>query len=269
MPWTIVERTDWIMLCQDIINELERLAPPDYAMEWDNVGLLVGRRDKEVKKVIIAVDATEEVCDIAIEHGADMIITHHPMIFSKLNRINSDTALGRKLISLIEAGISCYAMHTNFDTIGGMGKLAAKMLCLKDTEVLEETKDGEGIGEIGTLPLSISLKELAVNVKDVFSVDNVMIFGDADKEIRRVAICPGSGKSVIDEAYCKGADCLVTGDIGHHEGIDAVDMGLTIIDASHYGIEKIFIKYISDYLYNYSKDIDIEEIDVGEPFVVI
>lgn len=257
------------MLCQDIINELEKIAPVDYAMEWDNVGLLVGNRNREVKKVIVALDATEKVCDIAIAHKADMIVTHHPMIFSGIKRIDADNYLGRRLIKLIEAGISCYAMHTNFDTIGGMGRLAADMLGLQNYKVLEETKDGEGIGEIGEFISAISVKELALKIKEVFSVGNVMVYGDADSCVSKVAICPGSGKSVIAEAVKKGAECLVTGDIGHHEGIDAVDMGLTVIDASHYGIEKIFIKYIGDYLVKCCEGLQVEQIDVGEPFKVI
>lgn len=257
------------MLCQDIINELEKIAPVDYSMDWDNVGLLVGSRNREVKKVIVALDATEKVCDIAIAQKADMIITHHPMIFSGIKRINDDNYLGRRIIKLIENGISCYAMHTNFDTIGGMGRLASDMLKLQNSSVLEETKDGEGIGAIGEMHPAVLVEELAREIKDVFNIDSVMVYGDTKSLVSRVAVCPGSGKSVIEEAVKKGADCLVTGDIGHHEGIDAVDMGITIIDASHYGIEKIFIKYIGDYLVRHCSGLQVEQIDVGEPFKVI
>lgn len=257
------------MLCQDIINELEKIAPVDYSMDWDNVGLLVGNRNREVKKVIVALDATEKVCDIAIAQKADMIITHHPMIFSGIKRINDDNYLGRRIIKLIENGISCYAMHTNFDTIGGMGRLASDMLKLQNSSVLEETKDGEGIGAIGEMHPAVLVEELAREIKDVFNIDSVMVYGDTKSLVSRVAVCPGSGKSVIEEAVKKGADCLVTGDIGHHEGIDAVDMGITIIDASHYGIEKIFIKYIGDYLVRRCSGLQVEQIDVGEPFKVI
>lgn len=257
------------MLCQDIIKLLEVQAPPEYAMEWDNVGLLVGRRDKEVKKVLIAVDATVDVCQMAIDNNVDMIITHHPMIFSKIKKVNSDTVLGGKILALIEAGIVCYAMHTNYDTKGGMAKHAASMLGMKNLEVLEETLNGEGIGEIGLLDSAITVKELALKVKDIFDLKNVILYGNPDKIVEKVAVCPGSGKSVISVAEKKGVECLITGDIGHHDGIDAVEMGLNIIDASHYGIEKIFMDYMYDYLKEYCPDIEIEIADVGMPFVVV
>lgn len=255
--------------CQDIIKLLENQSPAEYALEWDNVGLLVGRRDKEVKKILIAVDATKDICQTAIDNKFDMIITHHPMFLSKLKKVNDDTVLGDKIISLIEAQICCYAMHTNFDTKGGMAKEAAAMLGLMDSQVLEETFNSEGIGQIGLLDINMTLEELACKVKDVFGLKNVMIYGNKDATVSKVAICPGSGKSVVDIAIDKKADCLITGDIGHHTGLDAVEMGLFIIDASHYGVEKIFMNYICEYLKEACPSLEIDVLDVGVPFEVI
>lgn len=257
------------MLCKDIIKKLEIQSPVEYALEWDNVGLLVGRRDKEIKKIMLVVDITERICDAAISQGVDMIVSHHPLIFGKLSRINDDTPLGRKLLKLIEAGICCYAMHTNFDTKGGMAKEAARMLSLKNQEVLEETLYGEGIGQIGVLDKPVSLDTLAKRVKEVFSLSQVSVFGSLDTKIEKVAVAPGSGKSVIEEAYKKGADCLITGDIGHHEGLDAMELGLAVIDASHYGLEKIFMQVMYNYLKDYCTDVAIGIADVGVPFVVV
>lgn len=257
------------MRCQDIIHILNRQSPAEYALEWDNVGLLVGRKDKEVKKLLLAVDATVAVCEYAISNNVDMIVTHHPMIFSKLRKINDDTVLGQKILSLAEAGICCFAMHTNFDTIGGMAKVAARMMRLKNALVLEETNAGEGIGQIGLLDYSMTVAELATYVKTTFDIPNVMVFGDVNRMVEKIAISPGSGKSVIDVSVVKGADCLITGDIGHHEGLDAVESGLTIIDASHYGIEKIFLQFMYDYLKDFCNDVEIIIADVGVPFTVI
>lgn len=257
------------MRCQDIIHILNRQSPAEYALEWDNVGLLVGRKDKEVKKLLLAVDATVAVCEYAISNNVDMIVTHHPMIFSKLRKINDDTVLGQKILSLAEAGICCFAMHTNFDTIGGMAKVAARMMRLKNALVLEETNAGEGIGQIGLLDYSMTVAELATHVKTTFDIPNVMVFGDVNRMVEKIAISPGSGKSVIDVSVVKGADCLITGDIGHHEGLDAVESGLTIIDASHYGIEKIFLQFMYDYLKDFCNDVEIIIADVGVPFTVI
>lgn len=257
------------MKCQEIIDILERQSPTEYALEWDNVGLLIGRRNKEVRRLMIAVDATADVCQAAAERGVDMIVTHHPVIFSRLRSVNDDTVLGRKILSLIEAGIVCYAMHTNFDTKGGMGREAASMLRMKNTEVLDETLNGEGIGRVGILDKPVTVRQLAERVKTVFSLEHVMLYGNPGAEVDKIAVCPGSGKSVIGAAIQKGAECLITGDIGHHEGIDAVEMGLNIIDASHYGIEKIFIQFIYHYLKDFCPDVEIEIADVGLPFVTL
>ncbi len=257
------------MLCSDIIRILEAQSPAEYAMEWDNVGLLVGRKNKDIKKILLAVDATADVCQLAIEKNVDMIITHHPMIFSKIKRVNDDTVLGNKILSLIEAGIVCYAMHTNFDTKGGMAKEAAQMLTLKNTEVLEETYNGEGLGQIGILKDAVTLKECAKKVKAAFDIETVMVYGDNNKMIEKIAVCPGSGKSVIDIAIQKNADCLVTGDIGHHDGLDAMEAGLSIIDASHYGVEKLFMKFMYNYLVDFCDGVEIEIADVGTPFYIV
>ncbi len=257
------------MLCKDIIRILEAQSPTEYAEEWDNVGLLVGRKNKNVKKIMLAVDATYEVCQAAIESKVDMIITHHPIIFSKMNRVNDDTVLGNKILALVETGIVCYAMHTNFDTKGGMAREAAAMLGLKNAEVLQETLNGEGLGQIGILKDAIPLDKLAENVKESFDVEGVMVYGKPDAMIEKLAICPGSGKSVIKTAVEKGADCLITGDIGHHEGLDALEMGLTIIDASHYGIEKLFMTFMYNYLKDFCPDVELCIADVGAPFHII
>ncbi|MBR1816576.1 MAG: Nif3-like dinuclear metal center hexameric protein [Lachnospiraceae bacterium] len=257
------------MLCRDIVDILDRQSPPEYALDWDNVGLLVGRGNKEVKKLLLVLDVTKEVCSYAIEQGFDMIVSHHPMIFKSVKRVNDDSVLGNKILSLAEAGICCYAMHTNFDTKGGMGREAARLLSLKNTEVLDETLNGEGIGEVGMLDKAVSLIDYAAHVKSVFGLDNVIIYGDKLTRLEKIAVSPGSGKSVIGEAIKMHADCLITGDIGHHDGIDAVEAGLTIIDASHYGIEKIFMNYMYNYLKDYMTDVYMEIMDTGVPFEIV
>lgn len=172
-------------------------------------------------------------------------------------------------MKLIEHGIACYAMHTNFDTIGGMAKEAAAMLGLQNMEVLEETKDGEGIGEVGYLPAATTVTALVVLIKEKFDLKNVILYGNPNDTVEKIAICPGSGKSVINEAVQKKADCLITGDIGHHEGLDANEMGLTILDASHYGLEHIFMHIMYEYLKGYCMDVEIGIADVGVPFSIL
>ena len=113
------------MKCKEIVKILEQLSPGKYACEWDNVGLLVGRKDKEIHRIMIALDASKDVVILAVKENVDMLITHHPMIFSAIKQINEEQFIGEKVLSLAEKGICYYAMHTNFDSVGGMAELAA------------------------------------------------------------------------------------------------------------------------------------------------
>lgn len=231
------------MQVREIIEEINKTSPFDAACDWDNVGLLVGSLDWKADSVYLALDATDEVIDHAIAAGADVILTHHPMIFSPVNRVVADDFVGRRIIKLIENHIACIAMHTNYD-IYGMAKLAADRLGLQKRTPLEVTsEDGsEGIGRVGRVAGRYTLKDYAEFVRDEFGLSHVRFFGDAGAPVKVVACTPGSGKSDIGLAIAAGADTFVTGDIDHHTGIDSVAKGLNIIDAGHYGIEHIFIK---------------------------
>ena len=162
------------MRCQDILEKIEARYPRKYACDWDNVGLLAGSREREVDTVYIALDATDEVVDAAAECGAQLLLTHHPMIFGGIKSVTTDTYMGERLIRLIRNDISYYAMHTNYDVMG-MADLAADMLDLKDTKALEEALDGEGIGRVGGLSRSMTVKECAELVKERFGLPNVKI----------------------------------------------------------------------------------------------
>lgn len=248
------------MRCDRLIQYLEQLAPLSMACSWDNSGFLAGRSQKEVKKILIALDATDEVIDQAIEEQVDFLLTHHPLIFQPLKKINDQDFISRRILRLLQADISYYAMHTSFDAApGGMADLAAERLGLLETEVLEVTgtldSDGQeaqayGIGKVGQLSRPVSLRELADLVKRAFGLPCVAVYGmdPAEREVSKVAVCPGSGKSVIGHALQSGAQVLVTGDIGHHDGIDAAANGLAIIDAGHYGLEHRFIEFMASYL---------------------
>lgn len=260
------------MKCSEIIEKLETLSPKTYAEDWDNIGLLAGRQDKEVETVYIALDATNEVIEDAVRVGADMLLTHHPLIFKKLSRVNTDDFIGRRIYALIRNDISYYAMHTNFDVMG-MADAAADELGLKDREVLNVTFEDEiskeGCGRVGRLQNRMSLEELAGLVKKNFHVPNVRVFGDLGDIVEKAAVMPGSGGSYIRDAICAGADVMITGDIDHHEGIDAVAQGITVIDAGHYGIEKLFIPYMEEFLKRELPMLRIYKAEFCEPFTVI
>ncbi|MBR1471825.1 MAG: Nif3-like dinuclear metal center hexameric protein [Lachnospiraceae bacterium] len=256
----------------EVIAELEQLSPPSFAEAWDNSGLMCGRKKKEIKSILLSVDATDEVVEEAVLSEADLLLTHHPLIFKSVSHITEDDIVGRRLLKLIRSDVACYAMHTNFDVMG-MADEAADRMGLLEREVLEVTYEDaiskEGIGRVGLLPQEMTVRDCVEMVKEVFLLDHVKLFGDPARRIRKVAVSPGSGKGMIRPALAAGAEVLVTGDIGHHEGIDAVANGLTVIDGGHYGIEKIFVKYMKDFLRSRYPELEVHSASQKEPFIMI
>jgi len=260
------------MYCSEIMDCLEELSPKSFAESWDNVGLLCGRKEKEVRSIYIALDATKEVIKGAVAAGADMLITHHPMIFKAMKQIHSDDFIGSRILELAEHGIAYYAMHTNFDVMG-MADAVADELELQDRKVLSVTYEDdiskEGIGRIGVLPQTMTLAECAQYVKKSCQVEHVKVYGNPSETMIYAAVCPGSGKSCIEDAIRQGADVLITGDIDHHEGLDAVERGLAIIDAGHYGLEKIFVPYMMEYCKRKFPGITVQAASEQNPFWII
>ena len=264
------------MKAYELIEWLNEHHPQKFAEDWDNVGLLVGDDQKEISHVFLALDLTEPVLDEAVAAGADMILTHHPMIFSGIKKINNHTFTGRKILRLIKEDIPYFAMHTNYDVMG-MAELAGKVLELSEPEVLEVTgsmhsESGEvpvGIGRVADLAQPMDLKSCAEMVKKAFDLPNVKIFGEPDMQVHRLGVFPGSGKSAISVSLEKGVDVLVTGDIDHHEGIDAVAQKMAVIDAGHYGVEHIFIADMEHFCREKFPEAEIRTAKIRQPFWVL
>ena len=264
------------MQCKEIMQVIEATYPRTAALDFDNVGLLAGRADKEVNRVYLALDATDRVIERAIEAGADMLITHHPLLFSAVKKVTDEDFITRRIVKLIQNDISYYAMHTNYDVLG-MADLSGNKMNMKNAEILEVTAEGdigkedepEGIGRVSDLETPMTLRECCEDVKSAFHLGAVKVFGNLEEKVKRIAICPGSGKSVIQAALDKNADVLITGDIGHHEGIDAVAQGLAIIDGGHYGIEHIFIEDMRQYLEEHLSEVEIVAAPISHPFLIV
>lgn len=265
------------MKCRAIIEQLNLLAPEAMACGWDNPGLLAGRWEKEVKKIYLALDATDAAVHGAAAAGADMLITHHPLIFKAIKKVNDGDFIGRRLVALLQADISYYAMHTNFDSAPGcMADMAAEKLGLQDCQVLEAEGEMDGavygIGKIGMLESPMGLKELAELVKERFGLASVTVYGDLEegKTLSRCAVSPGSGGSMTEISLAKGAQVLITGDIGHHEGIDSVARGMAVIDAGHYGLEYGFVEFMEEYLHKtLTGEVEIIKEETRFPSVVV
>ena len=260
------------MQCKEIMQVIEATYPRTAALDFDNVGLLAGRADKEVNRVYLALDATDRVIERAIEAGADMLITHHPLLFSAVKKVTDEDFITRRIVKLIQNDISYYAMHTNYD-VAKMAELAGARLHLQNQVPLEQTGcvDGVpyGIGCIGEFGMELTAQECCQLVKEAFQLPHVRLFGEKGTKIKKAAVCPGSGKSMIGEALAGGAQIYITGDIGHHDGLDAMDQGLSIIDAGHYGIEQIFIPHMEAWMKTNFGELEVKRAKQGEPFEVI
>ena len=224
------------MKVRDIIQVIESFAPLSIQEKWDNSGLCIGSQDAEVTSVLIGLDCTPELVDEAIECGADMIVTHHPLIFSGLKKINSEDPVGETVVKAIRAGIAVYAAHTNADKVieGVSGAMAAR-LSLTDVEVLDEDGEGTGLGAVGNLPEPMDATEAIAYVKERFGLKVMKASRPLTEKISRVALCGGSGGSLIGAAKASGAQLYISGDISYHNFFTSD--GFMIMDIGHYESE--------------------------------
>ena len=336
--------------CIDVIKALEKFAPIEDAESWDNPGVLVGDRNHEIQKVLVALDVINPVIDEAIEVGADMIVTHHPVLFGSVKKVTTDTPLGAKIVRLIKSNIDHYAAHTNLDAaIGGTNDVFAQLAGIKDVKILDVTNkerlykfsvfvpvadadevrdaivkagggktsnyyggctftangqsrftplDGanptkgspnveefvdevkietlvtasllgkvinaalevhpyeepaydvilterygreNGIGRVGVLPEETTLGEYALKIKEALGLDAIRVVGDLDTKISKVGICTGSAVEYMKKVKSAGAQVFITSDMRYHESQKALDLGLALIDATHFASENIIV----------------------------
>lgn len=234
---------------QDILELLEYLTPPELAEGWDNIGLLAGDKNAIVSGVLCALDITETVIEEAIEKKANVIIAHHPVIFTSVNRITSDTTTGRILQKAIKYDISLICMHTNADSAeGGVNDALASALFLTGVENME-AGENKMLGRVGKLPRSMQPKEFAIYVKECLGAGGVR-FCNGGKEILRVAVGGGACGKMMDDALRKNADAFVIGDCSYDLMQRAQALDLTLVDAGHFSTENpiaaVFAKKISE-----------------------
>ena len=258
------------MKCNNILDNLLKVMPKELAMSWDNVGLLAGSKEREVKNIVVCLDLSEKLIERAISLKADLIVSHHPLIFSPIKNVTDETSVGKRLVSLIKNDISYIALHTNYDIAAGcMSDLVAERIGLRG-EPLEKTASMEeedvGIGKVGDLEKHLKISEIAKLVKERFNLPHLRIFdGGEDRLLSRIAISPGSGKGMYKAAYEKRASLLISGDISHHDAIDALELGVATIDAGHYGLEHIFIADMAQRLRDMDKAFNVFEEDITFP----
>lgn len=250
---------------KDIMDKMEALAPSSLAEDWDNVGLMVGDLDQRVTTVFVCLDVTSDNVRRAAECGADMIISHHPLIFTPIKRIIEQDVSGSILRNLIRSEISVYSAHTNLDNAdGGMNDALARRLDLTEIRRFydEECRDGAGkplsnIGRVGVLPSPMEMGDFTDMVRDSLGCRSIRYVGAPEDIVRTVAVCSGAGGDGIYSAYHAGADVYVTSDIRHHEAQLAFELGMNLVDAGHFETENIICSFVSAYLESQFSDLNV------------
>lgn len=236
----------------ELYDFLENRIPKSLSCEWDNDGLMCcPDREKEVRRVLVALDVTSATVEYAVENGYDVIISHHPLIYKGLRSVDDLGYVSSKLISLIESGISVMSFHTRLDAVsGGVNDRLCELLDIRDAEPLYE--EGIPLGRVGTLESTVSSQELALKVKNALGSPFVLLSGSKE-DITRVAVVGGSGKDMVEAARAAGADALVSGRLDYHPMTDAFDFNernITLIEAGHFYTEnpvcEVLRRFVAD-----------------------
>ena len=227
------------MTVRELYSALCARYPAALSAEWDNDGLMCSSDpDREVGLVLCTMDVTEDAVKEAIRIGADVILSHHPLIFHPLTAVTPDEAVGRRVLRLVGAGISVLSFHTRADAaIGGVNDLLCDALGIADPVPF-----GEGdIGRVGTLAEGMSASDFATRVKATLG-SPIVLFGDAGIPVRRVAVVGGSGKSEIAAAVAAGADTMLSGRLSYETVNEARELGINLLEAGHFYTEALLPK---------------------------
>jgi dinuclear metal center YbgI/SA1388 family protein len=230
------------VLAAELLSAVGRLAPPELAEEWDNVGLLVGRHNQTVRRLLVALELRDEVLGEARERGCDAVLTHHPVIFPSIAALTDDAAAAELALQAAESRIAVVAAHTNLDAArGGLNDIMAELIGITAPSPLRPAASdpGAGLGRVGRTPPT-TLAVLAARVASAFGNPPVSYAGDADARVERIACCTGSGASLIGDARAAGADVFVTSDLKYHDA-DRAD-GLTLVTLPHARAERVALK---------------------------
>ena len=237
----------------DVFLALDRLAPVERKMDFDNVGLLVGRKGAPVRKILTALDVTDAVIHEAEEKSADLIVTHHPVIFHPLKSVTDGSPEAGHVLRLIESGIAVISMHTNLDAAdGGVNDALARAVGLRNINLLTvDGTDSSGIpyccGRKGETERPMTLPEFLRAVQKALGADGLR-YCDGGAEVRRVAVVGGSGGSYLETARDAGCDTLVTADVKYDVFLAARELGINLVDADHFCTENTVVPVLAGYL---------------------
>lgn len=236
----------------DLLTALNNIAPESIQESWDNCGLQIDVGRQAYNKILVCLEITRDVINEAIEKGAEIIVTHHPLYFRETKNVLRGTIPGDYTIDLIKHDIAVYSSHTCFDKVnGGNNTELCRMLGLENVEKMYEGPgENDYVGYMGIIPDVWSVNELAVRVKDALGLDDgeVRYTGDMYSFIMKIAVCTGSGADLLMLAKSYGCDALVTGDVKYHDAQTAKELGIALVDAGHYGTEIQFAENMAEKL---------------------
>jgi len=255
----------------EIIQVMDQLAPPLLAEDWDNVGLQIGDARQPVKRIWVALDPSPEVVKAACKEKVDLLITHHPLIFRPLKAIDFETPGGSIIQMAANHRLAIFSAHTNLDIVrDGVNDVLARRLglrklnALKPVQVEQAAQEDRtplpggtelGIGRIGSLARDCRLKSLVSTVKKKLKLDSVKVAGDVAINVKRVAICSGSGSSLMQAFLSSNAQVFISGDIHYHDARQAEDVNRGIIDIGHFPSEHLMVDALVQQLEGFlSKD---------------
>ncbi len=242
-----------------IIDFLNSFAPSYLAEDYDNVGLLVGDKDKEIEKVLITLDADENVVKDAEDKDCDLVISHHPLIFKPLKRVITDDSTARAIIELIKNDIALVSVHTNFDSVkSGLCDLFLDKIADTKNRCAIEGDSENGSGRMAQMKQATPLLEILKRIKEEFSLDNLRYIGNPDKQIAKIAVCNGGGADFLYTANEAGCDLYVSGDFKYHHARFAYENDIALVEVPHYDAEIMFCEYAKNILEKeFKKDLQI------------
>jgi dinuclear metal center YbgI/SA1388 family protein len=248
-----------VTLCNDIISYMEEIAPCCLAEDWDNVGLLIGNKMKKVKRLLLCLDVTADVVEEAVDINADMIISHHPLIFKGIKNIKELDGKGSIIYKLIKSNISVYSAHTNLDMAEhGVNAELARKLELCDTADMKSTaENGIGLGKIGYLRFPMTLNQFITHVKKSLHTGSLRVIGNVHGKVSKVATFCGSFDDDLHSVLLHKPDILVTGDVKYHTAMEALESKQCIIDAGHFNTEKIVLSSLQKLISEKFSDVEV------------
>lgn len=226
----------------DIVEIANRLFPFDIAEPWDNCGIQIGDPTRRVNSIAFSLDATPQTVKFAAASSCELLVTHHPVLLEPFRNIVADSLFGRTLLDAARMGVDILSLHTNLDAAaGGLNDQLTDKLGLENVT----TSVSAQCARVGRLPVATTVFGLARKIAKDLEISHVRVISEKDSEVRTLFLAAGSGMSYLGEALRQHADVMVTGDVRYHAAREALEMGMPVIDAGHYGLEKGAVELLS------------------------